>query len=162
MGGGRAKTGRMRRAIAALALAAGASLSACDGEPDARNQPLEPAVEPGPGAQDGERPTAHQPVYIGVWAAEPALCGVAPGSADPSPVAFTADAFIGYENRCRIANAQEGTEGGYRLDLLCEGEAAPYAETVDVDVGGDMLRLSRADGQETVFVRCPADDRKER
>lgn len=161
MSSGRGMTGRRRRVPAVLALGVGALLSACDGGgPDARNQPLEPAVDPD--SADGERPAADEPVYLGIWAANPSLCGIAPGSADPSPVAFTADAFIGYENRCRIANAQEGTEGGYRLDLLCEGEGAPYAETVDVDVGGDMLRLSRADGEETVFIRCPADDRKER
>lgn len=145
----------IRAALAVSALA----LAACgNGDRNIENQPIEPTVEPAPqGAESEPMTPADTPVYYGVWAADPDLCGVPPGSADPSPIAFTEGEFIGEGRRCRIRGAQEGTEGGYRLDLVCDGEAA---ETVDVDVDGNMLRLRGETGAETAYSRCEEDDRR--
>lgn len=143
------------RAFSAAALLA--ALAACD-EPGASkidDTPLEPeVVEPDPSAQEAALTPAPAPVYVGVWAARAEWCGREPGSSDAAPVAFTEAAFIGYENRCVIAEAQEGTEGGYLMTLACSGDGGDYRETVEIDVGGDRLRLTRDSG-ETSFVRCP-------
>ena len=40
------------------------------------------------------------PAFVGVWSADAEWCGGIPGSADPSPIAFTEGEFIGYENIC--------------------------------------------------------------
>lgn len=145
------------RAVSAAVLVA--ALAACGGSgaPEVDDTPLEPeVVETGPDASADEAAPTHAPapVYVGVWAARAEWCGRAPGSSDAAPVAFTEAAFIGYENRCVIAEAQEGTEGGYLMTLACSGDGGDYRETVEIDVGGDRLRLTR-EGGESQFVRCP-------
>ena len=149
----------MKAIRTALAAASALALAACgDGNRNIENQPIEPTVEPAPqGAETSPMTPADTPVYYGVWAADPELCALAPGAADPSPIAFAEGEFIGDGRRCRIAEAEEGTEGGYLLDLVCDGEAA---ETIEVDVDGKMLRLTREDGAETAYSRCAKDDRK--
>lgn len=148
----------IRAALAASALA----LAACgNGNRNIETQPIEPTVEPAPpGAESEPMIPADTPVYYGVWAADPDLCGVPPGSADPSPIAFSEGEFVAYGRRCRIAEAEEGAEGGYRLDILCRGGGPETAETVDVDVDGNMLRVTREDGAETAYSRCEGDERE--
>lgn len=146
-------------AARALAVAAAAALSAC-GETDAPtidDTPLEPEIvenDADAPPQETALTPASAPVYVGVWAARAEWCGRVPGSSDAAPVAFTEAGFIGYENRCVIAEAQEGTEGGYLMTLACSGDGGDFRETVEIDVGGDRLRLTRGD-DENEFVRCP-------
>ncbi len=128
-------------------------LAAACGEREAK-APEEPKA-PAPEADIDEGPTVTlAPLYIGVWAAEEDWCGVEPGSADPSPIEFTEDELIGYENRCSIESVEEGTEGGYQLVLSCTGEGVTSSETAEVDVDGDTLSMRRNGGEATTFVRC--------
>jgi len=152
----------MKAIRTALAAASALALAACgDGNRNIENQPIEPTVEPAPpGAETSPMTPADTPVYYGVWAADPELCALAPGAADPSPIAFSEGEFVAYGRRCRIAEAAEGTEGGYQLDILCRGGGPETAETVEVDVDGNMLRLRGEDGAETAYSRCAKDDRK--
>jgi hypothetical protein len=132
-------------------------LVACgpDNPPSPEDVPLEPAVEPAaPGAEISPLTPPDAPVYVGVWAADRSWCDIRPGSADPSPIAITAEEFLGYENRCRIGDIVEGTDGGYALSLVCQAEGVEYDETVEVDVGGDMLTLTRPGAEPSVFLRC--------
>ena len=143
------------RLIALFAVAA-LTLGACGREePEIEDQPLEPAAEDLDIAE-GVAPTEPmaEPAYYGVWAADADWCDIAPGSADPSPIAFTESEFVGYENRCRVGYAEEGTEGGWRLELVCMGEGVEYTDVVEVDVDGEMLRMRREGAEEAVFVRC--------
>lgn len=94
------------------------------------------------------------PAFVGVWAADTAWCGITPGSADPGPVVFTEGEFLGYENICRIGYAAEGTEGGFRLEMICEAEGVEYTDVVDVEVDGDILRMRRGDEEEVLLNRC--------
>lgn len=151
-----------RRIFAAAS--AVAAIAACgEGEPDISEQPIEPTVEPAaPGAETAPLTPPSAPVYVGVWSIDSELCGVAAASAVPGPIAITESEFLGYENRCSIAHAQEGTEGGYKLTLSCRSEGVEYQETIDVDVDGEMLRLRREDAPETAFVRCPDEDGEQR
>lgn len=139
-----------------LCLAAFA-LAACTGRgPDISEQPLEPTLQPSAPAEG----TA--PVYVGLWAGEAGWCENAPGSGERASVSFTESEFLGYENRCLISQSAEGTEGGYRLVLSCLAEGVERQETVDIDVDGTMLRMRRDGADETVFVRCPPDSKRER
>lgn len=142
------------KGFAAFALLA---LAACDNEPDIEDQSIEPAA---PGEETLPIESPSEPVYVGVWAADEDWCGVAPGTVDPSPIAISENEFIGYENRCRLGDVQEGTEGGYQIALVCEGEGVEYTETVDLDVDGEMLRMTREGGVETLFVRCEGEDQE--
>ncbi|WP_425410149.1 hypothetical protein [Hyphococcus sp.] len=98
---------------------------------------------------------AADPLYIGVWAADKELCAVAPG--EPGPVEFTADQFLGYENTCDILSSEEGTDGGWRLEMRCTGEGQTVMETADVDLDGERLRISRNGGEPVTFYYCDAD-----
>lgn len=97
-------------------------------------------------------PTA--PLFVGVWAAEQEWCEIAPGSGDPAPIAITENEFIGYENRCAIAQIEEGTEAGWRVTMTCQAEGVETTEIMELDIDGDKLRLRRGDNPETVFVQC--------
>lgn len=142
------------RRIAAVSLAAALVLSACGGAREIGKQSAEPDAEAlTPGDEVPPMRRADAPFYVGVWAVDPAVCALAPGSAVPSPIAITAREFLGYENRCRIAGAQEGTEGGWRLALVCRAAGVETQETIEVDVDGAMLRLRRG-ANETAYVRC--------
>lgn len=99
-----------------------------------------------------------EPLYIGVWAANEGLCHANPGT--PGAVEFTASKFLGYENTCDILSAQEGTDGGWRLDMRCMAEGATVTETADVDLDGERLRVSRNGGEPVTFVSC-TDDKSE-
>ena len=93
-----------------------------------------------------------EPLYLGVWAANEDLCNVAPGG--PGPIEFTEDQFLGYENTCDILSSEEGTEGGWRLEMRCAGEGETVTETADVDLDGERLRVSRNGGEPVTFVHC--------
>ena len=139
-----------------LAAANAALLAACGSDeaaPDIDEQPAEPIL---PAEAETVAPieAPDAPAYIGVWALSADVCDAAPGSADPSPIALTEGEFIGYENFCRIGYAEEGTEGGWRLELICDAEGVEYMELAEVDVDGEMLRLKRGDAPETALVRC--------
>ncbi len=141
-----------RRLIVA---AAALLISACTEQSKIDQQSIEPDAEAlAPGDDVPPMTPRTAPFYVGVWAVDPALCSIAPGSGDPAPIAITENEFVGYENRCRVAEAQEGTEAGWRLSLVCMAEGVEYVETIDVDVDGDMLRLRRENAPETAFVRC--------
>jgi len=120
-------------------------------DPKIEDQPAEPVL---PSIETAPLAEPNAPAYVGVWAAGKDWCGVAPGSADPSPIAFTEGEFIGYENLCRIGYAEEGAQGGWRMELICESEGVEYTDVVELDVDEEMLRLVRADAPETTFVRC--------
>ncbi len=98
------------------------------------------------------------PLYIGVWAADDDLCAAAPG--EPGPVEFTATQFLGYENTCDIVSSEEGTEGGWRLEMRCTAEGDTIMETADVDLDGERLRVSRNGGDPVTFVSCLGDEKK--
>ena len=153
------------RKFANCVLAAALALSAFACSRDDENEAAapvsdEPAVgevdpiAPGDDVQPFEALTG--PAYEGVWALSEDICDVTPGSADPAPIAITEREFIGYENRCLIASAEEGTEGGWTLELVCEGEGVEYRETVDVDVDGETISLKSRDDDvpDTRLVRC--------
>lgn len=93
-----------------------------------------------------------EPLYIGVWAAEAEMCNAAPG--EPGPIEFTADQFLGYENTCDILSSEEGTEGGWRLEMRCTGEGETVMETADVDLDGERLHVSRNGEEPVTFVYC--------
>ncbi len=93
------------------------------------------------------------PLYIGVWAARPDLC-----DAEPGAVEFTENRFLGYENACDILSSEEGTDGGWRLEMRCEGEGETALETFDVDLDGESLRFSRNGGEPVTLVSCTDDD----
>ena len=153
-------TGAMtdRTTLRAGAFLAALAVGACS-KSDINDQPIEPTIEPAaPGEDTAPLTPPRVPVYYGVWAVDKELCDLAPGSAAASPIAFAEGEFIGFENRCRIDAAQEGTEGGYRINLVCMAEGVETVETVDVDVDGEMLRIRRSEGAETVFVRCEGED----
>lgn len=142
---------RIGLAVAALAL-----VGACDNDaPRIEEQPNEPAIEPAaPGEEVSPQTPLAAPAYYGVWATEEDHCDIPPASAVPSPIAFAEGEFVGYENRCRIGEAKEGTDGGYQLALVCMAEGVETVETLDVDVDGEMMRLKWKNGGEAVFVRC--------
>lgn len=132
-------------------------LIACSQDPKIDDQPAEPVFEEDLNAtSENVQPleALNGPAYEGVWAEQRALCDTFPGSADPSPVVITEQEYIEYENRCLIGNAEEGTEGGWRLGLVCNSDGIEYTETLDLDVDGEMLRMRRQDGDENIFVRC--------
>jgi len=143
--------GRKTHIIAAVAALVG--LAACGKSDDSsiEDQPLEPIL-PAEETKPISEPNA--PAYVGVWSADPEWCASAPGSADPGPVAFTEGEFIGFENICRIGYAAEGTDGGWRLEMICESEGIEYTDVVEVDVDGEILRMRREDQDETIFTRC--------
>ncbi len=144
---------RVGLAVVCIALAA----VACDRRP--KTETDEPVIEPAaPGEDVAPQKPATAPVYYGVWAAKEDLCDIAPGSADPSPIAFAEGEFVGYENRCHIGEVQEGTEGGYRLSLVCVSEGVEAVQTLDVDVDGETLRLKWQNGGEATFVRCKEEE----
>lgn len=97
-----------------------------------------------------------EPLYIGVWAADTERCDVAPG--EPGPVVFTATEFLGFENTCDIVSSQEGTDGGWRLEMRCTGEDETRMETADVDLDGERLRVSRNGDDPVIFVSCLGDE----
>lgn len=139
-----------------LALAAAVFLFACSKQDEIDEQSIEPDAEAlRPGDDVAPMKGADAPFYAGVWAVDPSLCAISPGSGDPAPIAITETEFIGYENRCRVADAVEGTEGGFSLSLVCLAEGVENVETIEVDVDGEMLRLKREGAPETAFVRCP-------
>jgi hypothetical protein len=146
------------RTITRIGLAAATCLAvaACDrGELNIEDQPNEPVIEPAaPGEEIPPQTPPAAPVYYGVWASDEDHCDIAPASAVPSPIAFAEGEFIGYENRCRIGEATEGTDGGYQLTLVCMAEGVETVETLDVDVDGEMMRLKWKNGGEAAFVRC--------
>jgi hypothetical protein len=145
------------RLIAAAGLA---FLTACDrGEPRIENQPNEPTIEPAaPGDEVAPQRPPTAPAYYGEWAADAEWCDSAAGSSERSPIAFTETEFVGYENRCHIGEAREGTDGGYQLALVCMAEGVETVEVLEVDVDGEMLRLKWQGGAESVFVRCKEDE----
>ncbi|MBI1391109.1 MAG: hypothetical protein GC152_00060 [Alphaproteobacteria bacterium] len=118
--------------------------AACSRAPDVDREPLEPELETGETA----------PAFVGVWAAEEGWCDAEPGADDPGPIEITTEEVVGYESRCTIVGLEEGTEGGWRLTLACLGEGVVYDEYADLDVDGEMLRMTRGDNPETSFVRC--------
>ena len=127
------------------------------GRKDAADAPgAEPDIDAIAAGEDTE-PVADpaQPIFVGLWSADPSWCALAPGSTDAAPIVITEGEFIGYENRCRFGLAEEGTEGGWRLELVCEAEGVEYVETVDLDVDGETLRLSREGADEIALTRCP-------
>ena len=134
-------------AIAAAGCGRKDSVSAPGAEPDVESltagEDVAPLVDPS------------EPFYVGVWAGDPSWCAIAPGSSDAAPIVITEGEFIGYENRCRIGAAEEGTEGGWRLELVCEAEGVEFVETVDFDIDGELLRMSRENGEEVALSRCP-------
>lgn len=149
------------RTMRCIGLAAAAMLfAACDrGAPNIQDQPNEPVIEPAaPGEEVAPQKPPAAPVYYGEWAAEAEWCDAAAGSSERSPIAFTETEFVGYENRCQIGDAQEGTDGGYQLALVCRAEGIETVETIDADVDGEMLRLKWQSGGEAVFVRCKGDE----
>lgn len=93
-----------------------------------------------------------EPLYIGVWAADENMCDAAPG--EPGPVEFTATQFLGFENTCDILSSEEGTDGGWRLEMRCAAEGETVMETADVDLDGERLRVSRNGGDPVTFVSC--------
>lgn len=97
-----------------------------------------------------------EPLYVGVWAAADEMCDVAPG--EPGPVEFTQDRFLGYENTCDILSSEEGTDGGWRLEMRCTAEGSTASETADVDLDGERLRVSRNGGDPVEFVSCADDE----
>jgi hypothetical protein len=150
---------RTRIWLAAVVLSA--FIGACDrSEPKIEDQPGEPVIEPAaPGEDVAPLTPPAAPVYYGVWAADEDWCANAPGSSEKAPIAFTEGEFVGYENRCHIGDAQEGTDGGYQLALVCTAEGIETVETLDVDVDGEMLRLKwHSSGGEAVFVRCKEEE----
>lgn len=122
--------------------------------PDIDDQPPEPVA---PAEETLPMEASGQPLFVGVWAADPDWCDITPGSGDPAPIALTEGEFVGYENRCRIGDYREGTEGGYQVALVCEAEGVEYSEIVELDIDGVMMRMRRAEGPETVFTRCEED-----
>lgn len=146
----------MLRAPAALALVAAAALASCGREASAPDAPIEPGHEISAEIAAGAAPQEPlaPPAWLGEWAPDPALCGIAPGSADPSPVSFTAGEFMGYEERCRIGAAEEGTEGGWLLALVCEDATGELVRLLEVDVDGATMRLKRDGGPEATLLRC--------
>ncbi len=119
----------------------------------------EPAVPERVKTEAGEIPNTLPPLFIGIWAADPAWCDN--GEDEPGPIEFTSDSFLGYENSCDIVSAVEGTDGGWRLNLRCTGEGEIVEETMDVDIDGDMLRIARNDGDLIEFSRCEAQEQIE-
>lgn len=114
---------------------------------------IEEPEAPVPGEDIDEGPAEPlAPLYIGVWAADEAACGVPPGR--PGPVVFADRRFLGYENTCDIVSAEEGTDGGWRLSMTCMAEGETVEEVADVDIDGDRLRMSRNGGEPVEFVRC--------
>lgn len=97
-----------------------------------------------------------EPLYIGVWAANKDLCNANPGT--PGAIEFTASQFRGYENICDILSSQEGTDGGWRLEMRCMAEGETVTETADVDLDGVRLRVSRNGGEPVTFVSCKDDE----
>ncbi|WP_375202194.1 hypothetical protein [Hyphococcus sp.] len=119
----------------------------------------EPAVPERVKTEKGEIPNTLPPLFIGIWAADPAWCDNDEG--EPGPIEFTSDRFLGYENSCDIASAVEGTDGGWSLDLRCVAEGDVHEETMDVDIDGDMLRIARNDGDLIELTRCEVQEQVE-
>jgi hypothetical protein len=132
------------------------ALAACGrGVREIDKQPQEPDVEL-PQQGTGVAPSApiSPPGWIGVWAKEANQCAMAPGTGNDAPVSLTSTEFLGYGERCRIGAAEEGTEGGWRLELVCTTDGVERIEAMDVDVDGTMLRLTRENVEEMALVRC--------
>ena len=95
------------------------------------------------------------PPYVGVWAADPAICGLLPGSADPAPIAISESEFIGYENYCRIAYVDETGPMMWNIERICEAEGVEYTEIMGLEiVNGDLLLKSPDADAPAEFIRC--------
>ena len=131
---------------------------ACSQEPKIEDQPDEPLlgeVDPNaPGEDVQSIDSLSGPAYQGVWSTEQSLCATFPGSADPSPIAITDGEFVEFGRRCLVGNAEEGTEGGWQLGLICNNDGVEFTEVIDLDVDGEMLRLRRDGKEEEIYVRC--------
>ena len=148
----------MRRIDRVLVAALMFGAVACSEEPKIEDQPDEPIlgeVDPNAPGEDVQSLDALSgPAYQGVWATEQSLCDVFPASADPSPMVITDEAFVEYGRRCIIGKAEEGTEGGWQLELICSNDGIEFTEVLDVDVDGAMLRLRRGEQEEELYMRC--------
>ncbi|MEL6213591.1 MAG: hypothetical protein AAFY22_02780 [Pseudomonadota bacterium] len=135
-----------------LAGCSGDDTSEADSQADAASvveaAPLEaPEAEP--------LPALDEPAYVGVWASAPGACEAAPGAEGATPVVFTIGEFIGDGELCRIGHAEEGTENGWRLEMICTDEdGVEFTDLVELDVDGNQLRLVRQGKPEAVYSRC--------
>jgi len=139
-----------------LALAAATvAVAGCERTPDISEQSHEPDAEAlTPGDAVAPLSAATAPFFVGKWAPEMDACAIAPGLAG-GPVIITETEFVGPEGRCRIGMAAEGTEGGWRLERVCLADGVETVDAIDVDVDGEMLRVSQDGAPEAALVRCP-------
>lgn len=147
--------------IARRALAAAIALAGCERGPetaDPSNEPEAGALRPGDDVAPASAASA--PFFVGKWAASHDACATAPGLAD-GPVIITETEFVGPGGRCRIGFAAESDEGGWRLERVCRSDGVESVDSVDVDVDGDMLRISQDGAEEAALMRC-ADQPAER
>ncbi len=177
----RRPAGAVARRLAAAAAIAAFALAACEdgpdngagdaageaaGAPSDAAPPAEAVALDADGHAEGEEVAAFEtleaPAYVGVWAAEDGgSCGGVPGAGPDAPIAMTESEFIADAGLCILASAEEGTDGGWTLELLCQADGVEVAETVeaDIDAGDDAtgaparMRLTRG-GVETAYSRC--------
>ncbi|MGP3697512.1 hypothetical protein [Rhodobacter sp. NSM] len=97
--------------------------------------------------------------WLGDWAADPAWCAEAgrTGEVPEAPIRITATEFVGYENRCRITEADPlQVLPGAELLLECEAEGETFADArlLVIDAAESMLML--VPGAEPLRLsRCP-------
>ncbi|WP_145104026.1 hypothetical protein [Cereibacter sediminicola] len=102
---------------------------------------------------------AEESPWLGDWAADPDWCAQAgrTGEVPEAPIRITDSEFLGYENRCRITEADPlqilpGAE--LVLDCTAEGETFADARLLVIDAADSMLML--VPGAEPLRLsRCP-------
>lgn len=119
-------------------------LAACgqEAEPtDTAQDPSVPAVVEEPSIS-ASMPGAGPTSFVGRWAADVAWCPNTNG--DTQPITITPTQFIGYENRCDIADVTQ-TSGAYQATLRCQSEGTTSTERVRMAVQGQNLSLTYVD-----------------
>ena len=105
--------------------------------------------------------TGHaQDWWQGIWAFDPEWCAVADriGSVTPAPIAITETEWLGYENRCLIAQttALDGA-AAVHLQLRCQSEGNTYDEErllMRTDETGLAIWIWFGSSDPVLFLRC--------
>ncbi len=94
------------------------------------------------------------PVYVGLWGADDAACALAPGSSETASIAITEGEYVGYDEFCRIGYAEEGEDGVWSLEMVCDAEGVEFTEIIKVSVVEGEITITHSDNDVKTLTRC--------